>query len=101
MNSLRVFDWHTHLYPDALAPKVVPYLAARFGNLESLLGSPDVLFSFANRMARAESIRGGLEPELTLAAMAQIFPEDRGQNYALRMGRKAPELLGIAGGTGS
>ena len=40
-------------------------------------------------------------PELTLAAMAQIFPEDRGQNYALRMGRKAPELLGIAGGTGS
>jgi protoporphyrinogen oxidase len=40
-------------------------------------------------------------PEVTLAAMAQIFPEDRGQNYALRMGRRAPELMGLAGGGAS
>ena len=38
---------------------------------------------------------------LTLAAMAQIFPEDRGQNYALRMGRRAPELMGLVGGEAS
>ena len=39
MNPLRVFDWHTHLYPDALAPKVVPYLAARFGNAAAFDGT--------------------------------------------------------------
>ena len=39
MNSPRVFDWHTHLYPDALAPKVVPYLAARFGNAAAFDGT--------------------------------------------------------------
>lgn len=27
-----VIDAHVHLYPDALAPKVVPMLSKRFGN---------------------------------------------------------------------
>lgn len=40
-------------------------------------------------------------PGLFLAAMAQIFPEDRGQNYALRMGRQAPSFMLGEGGTPS
>ena len=33
---------------------------------------------------------------LYLASMAQIFPEDRGQNYAVRMGRKIARLVDTA-----
>jgi protoporphyrinogen oxidase len=32
-------------------------------------------------------------PGLYSAAMAQIYPEDRGQNYAVRMGREAAETI--------
>ncbi len=32
-------------------------------------------------------------PELKLCSMAQIYPEDRGTNYAIREGRKAGRLL--------
>lgn len=32
-------------------------------------------------------------PGLYSACMAQIYPEDRGQNYAVRIGREAAELL--------
>lgn len=34
-----VIDAHVHLYPDALAPKVVPMLSARFGNAPSFDGT--------------------------------------------------------------
>jgi hypothetical protein len=34
------------------------------------------------------------------ACMAQIYPEDRGQNYAVRSGNRAAERL-LAGRTGS
>ena len=36
---VKAFDFHVHLYPDALAPKVVPALAARFGNPASFDGT--------------------------------------------------------------
>ncbi len=36
-----VIDAHVHLYPDALAPKVTPSLAARFGNAPSFDGTVD------------------------------------------------------------
>ncbi len=32
---------------------------------------------------------------LYLACMDQIFPEDRGQNYAIAMGRRAPQILDL------
>lgn len=32
-------------------------------------------------------------PGLYLASMAQIYPEDRGQNYAIRMGEEAARLI--------
>ncbi len=32
-------------------------------------------------------------PGLYSACMAQIYPEDRGQNYAIRIGRQAAELV--------
>jgi len=32
-------------------------------------------------------------PGLYSACMAQIYPEDRGQNYAVRIGREAAELV--------
>jgi protoporphyrinogen oxidase len=38
------------------------------------------------------SIRTGV-PGLYTAAMAQIYPEDRGQNYAVRLGRQAADTL--------
>lgn len=37
--KLQVFDFHVHLYPDALAPKAVPYLADRFGNAPAFDGT--------------------------------------------------------------
>jgi len=37
--NIKVFDFHVHLYPDALAPKVVPALSARFGNPASFDGT--------------------------------------------------------------
>ncbi|MDR2648445.1 MAG: amine oxidase, partial [Clostridiales bacterium] len=30
---------------------------------------------------------------LYLSSMAQIYPEDRGQNYAINMGRKAAQIM--------
>jgi hypothetical protein len=30
---------------------------------------------------------------LYLAGMSQIYPEDRGQNYAVRMGRDAAKII--------
>jgi protoporphyrinogen oxidase len=37
-------------------------------------------------------VRTGL-PGLYSAAMAQVYPEDRGQNYAVRIAREAAEAL--------
>ncbi|MCF7935325.1 MAG: NAD(P)/FAD-dependent oxidoreductase [Synergistales bacterium] len=34
-------------------------------------------------------------PGLFLASMAQIYPQDRGQNYAIAMGRRAPSFMGL------
>ncbi len=36
---MHVFDYHVHIYPDALAPKVIPALSARFGNPPSFDGT--------------------------------------------------------------
>lgn len=33
---------------------------------------------------------------LYLASMAQIYPEDRGQNYAIRAGLEAAEMINKA-----
>ncbi len=41
MVDFPVIDVHVHLYPDALAPKVTPALAARFGNPPAFDGSVD------------------------------------------------------------
>lgn len=35
----KVFDFHVHLYPDALAPKAVPFLAQKFGNAPAFDGT--------------------------------------------------------------
>ena len=40
---MTAFDFHVHLYPDALAPKVIPALSARFGNPPSFDGTRDGL----------------------------------------------------------
>jgi len=42
---MNVFDFHVHLYPVSLAPKVVPALAARFGNPASFDGTRDGLLA--------------------------------------------------------
>jgi hypothetical protein len=34
-----IIDAHVHLYPDALAPKVVPMLSERFGNAPAFDGT--------------------------------------------------------------
>jgi len=34
-------------------------------------------------------------PRLYLASMAQIYPEDRGQNYAVRMGKSVAQQIGL------
>ena len=34
-----VIDAHVHLYPDTLAPKVVPTLSERFGNAPAFNGT--------------------------------------------------------------
>ena len=34
-----IIDEHVHLYPDALAPKVVPALSERFGNAPAFNGT--------------------------------------------------------------
>ena len=36
-----------------------------------------------------------------LASMAQIYPEDRGTNYAIREGRRAGRQLAAGSGSGS
>ncbi len=46
----------------------------------------------ANYSEILPAIRTGL-PGLYSASMAQIYPEDRGQNYAIRMGREAAETI--------
>jgi len=42
----------------------------------------------------------GPEAGLTLCSMAQIYPEDRGTNYAIREGRKAGAAIAVALGRG-
>jgi hypothetical protein len=37
--NFPVIDAHVHLYPDALAPKVVPALSERFGNAPAFNGT--------------------------------------------------------------
>ncbi len=74
-------------------------LAARFGNLESLLGSPDVLFSFANRMARAESrldrARRALEEWLVALEYYAVRPFVD-QRLAILLARNPAQLEAIA-----
>ena len=36
-------------------------------------------------------------PNLYLNCMAQIYPEDRGQNYAIERGLRSPEILDFPG----
>lgn len=58
----------------------------------------------ANYSRLLPDIRSGV-PGLYTAAMAQIYPEDRGQNYAVKMGREAAaailEDLGATNASGS
>jgi hypothetical protein len=74
-------------------------LSARFGNLESLLGSPDVLFSFANRMARAESridrARRALEEWLVALEYYAVRPFVD-QRLAILLARNPAQLEAIA-----
>jgi hypothetical protein len=74
-------------------------LSARFGNLESLLGSPDVLFSFANRMARAESridrSRRALEEWLVALEYYAVRPFVD-QRLAILLARNPAQLEAIA-----
>lgn len=74
-------------------------LSARFGNLESLLGSPDVLFSFANRLARAESridrSRRALEEWLVALEYYAVRPFVD-QRLAILLARNPGQLEAIA-----
>ena len=53
-----VIDAHVHLYPDALAPKVTPALAARFGNPPAFDGTVDG--------CRAADAAGGIAASLNV-----------------------------------
>lgn len=50
---------------------------------------PIVTTNYVDRMLPLE----GPWPGLYLATMSQIYPEDRGTNYALRIGRQAADAL--------
>ena len=50
---------------------------------------PIVTTDYSDRMLPLE----GPWPGLYLATMSQIYPEDRGTNYALRIGRQAADAL--------
>ncbi len=74
-------------------------LSARFSNLESLLGSPDVVFSFANRMSRAESrmdrARRSLEDWLVALEYYAVRPFVD-QRLAILLARNPAQLEAIA-----
>lgn len=74
-------------------------LSARFSNLESLLGSPDVVFSFANRMSRAESrmdrARRALEDWLVALEYYAVRPFVD-QRLAILLARNPAQLEAIA-----
>lgn len=74
-------------------------MQARWQNLEQLLGSPDVLFSFANRMARAESrmdtARRALEDWLVALEYYAVRPFVS-QRMAILLARNPAQLEAIA-----
>ena len=74
-------------------------MQARWQNLESLLGSPDVIFSFAGRMARAESridrARRALEDWLVALEYYAVRPFVD-QRMAILLARNPSQLEAIA-----
>jgi protoporphyrinogen oxidase len=85
---------------DEIGAVFLAYLSRLFPDFDP----EDILGSHVFRSAYAQPVvplrhSGNILPmetpveNLYLAGMSQIYPEDRGQNYAVRMGREAAEIL--------
>ena len=96
-----VFDFHVHIYPEALAPKLVPDLAARFGNPPSFDGTrAGYLAQMSNfsgalnlpvatrpeqvRSVNNHAIATNLWPVLSLGSIHPDFPEPSAELRRIR-----------------
>jgi len=104
-----VFDFHVHIYPEALAPKLVPDLAARFGNPPSFDGTRSGYLSLISKSpnpqipkfigalnlpvaTRPEQVRSvnnhaiatNLWPVLSLGSIHPDFPEPAAELRRIR-----------------
>jgi protoporphyrinogen oxidase len=78
------FRYLKKMFPELEESDILGYHVGR-----SRFSQPVVVKEYSNLLA-------GLEmpmPNLYLASMAQIYPEDRGQNYCIRLGKKTGKLV--------
>ncbi|NLW11212.1 MAG: NAD(P)/FAD-dependent oxidoreductase [Clostridiaceae bacterium] len=73
-----------HIYPDFSANDIIDWRLKR-----SRYAQPVVFRNYSSFMPEMNTP----EPGIKLAGMAQIYPEDRGINYAVRLGREAADSI--------
>jgi protoporphyrinogen oxidase len=85
---------------DEIGPVFLAYLSRLFPQFDpaDILGSHIFRSVYAQPVVSLRHSGHILPPEtpienLYLASMSQIYPEDRGQNYAIRMGREIAETI--------
>ena len=91
---MNVFDFHVHTYPDALAPKVVPALAARFGNPPSFDGTRAGLLALMAEPRAAESPGFAITAALNLPVATRPDQVVSVNNHAIATNRPPVFSLG-------
>jgi protoporphyrinogen oxidase len=92
------------LFFSASDNEITSVFLAYFSRMFPGFSPADILGSRISRFTYAQPVvplrhSGNILPmetpvqNLYLASMSQIYPEDRGQNYAVRMGREAAEII--------
>jgi len=72
------------LYPDFNPADIIDWRLKR-----TRFAQPVIACNYSGRMPELDTP----EPGVKLAGMAQIYPEDRGMNYAIRLGEDAAEAI--------